>query len=70
MQLTTEKSLCEEKQKLIVSKDKGTSREHRAKNESGRYNVRHYKLDGDIVKQQKCCDYLLLNDTRKNAYFI
>lgn len=31
MQLTTEKSLCEEKQKLIVSKDKGTSREHRAK---------------------------------------
>lgn len=70
MQLTTEKSLCEEKQKLIVSKDKGTSREHRAKNEDGKYNVRHYKLDGDLVRQQKCCDYLLTNDTLKKAYFI
>lgn len=70
MQLTTEKSLCEEKQKLIVSKDKGTAREHRAKNENGKYNVRHYKLDGDIVKQQKCCDFLLTNDTLKRVYFI
>ena len=45
MQLTKEQSLCEEKQKLIVSRDKGTAREHRAKNESGRYNVRHYNYE-------------------------
>lgn len=70
MQLTKEQSLCEEKQKLIVSRDKGTAREHRAKNEDGRYTVRHYKLDGDLVKQQKCCDFLLTNDTLKRAYFI
>lgn len=69
MLLTPEKSLCENRQKIIVSKDRGTPREHRAIN-SNDYSVRHYKLDGEIVKQQKCCDYLLVNDSLKNAYFI
>ncbi len=70
MLLTVEKSHCEERQKIIVSRDNGTSREHRAKNLEQKYCVRHYKLDGEVVVQQKCCDFLLVNDTRRQAYFI
>lgn len=70
MLLTKEKSRCEEHQKVIVSRDNVTKREHRAINQEQRYVVRHYKLDGDLVKQQKCCDFLLLNDSLKKAYFI
>lgn len=70
MLLTPERSLCETHQKIIVSKDQGTSRTHRADNSRKRYAVRHYKLDGDIISNEKCCDFLLLNDTVKKAYFI
>lgn len=69
MLLTLEKSKCKIQQKIIVSKDKHTSREHRAFNLK-EYSVRQYKLDGELVKNEKCCDYLLINDTLKNAYFI
>ena len=69
MLLTSDRSQCEIQQKIIVSKDKYTSRVHRALN-SERYCVRQYKLDGDLVKNEKCCDFLLLNDSLKNAYFI
>lgn len=70
MMLTPDKSLCELKQKLIVSRDKGSPRSHRAVNPGQKYAVRQYKLDGDIITQQTCCDFLLLNDTLKKAYFI
>lgn len=70
MRLTAEKSLCEEHQKTVVSKDRGTSRRHCAHNPQQKYSVRHYKLDGELVRQRKCCDYLLTNDTLKKAYFI
>jgi hypothetical protein len=51
-----------------VSSENG--RTHRGLNENQENEVQHYKLDGDLVKQEKCCDYLLLNNTRKYAYFI
>ena len=70
MLLTKEKSHCEENQKIIVSKDLGTTREHRAINPGQQYCVRQYKLDGELIKQQKCCDFLLINDSLKKAYFI
>lgn len=70
MMLTSDKSLCEAHQKIIVSKDKGTARRHCAYNPKHKYNVRHYKLDGGIVSQQTCCDFLLVNDSSKKAYFI
>lgn len=70
MLLTAENSHCEERQKIIVSRDHGTSREHRAYNREQKYCIRHYKLDGELVKQQKCCDFLLINDTCRRAYFI
>lgn len=59
MILTQEKSKCEKNQKIVVSKDAGQSREHRAKNPEQKYDLRHYKLDGEIFVQEKCCDFLL-----------
>lgn len=70
MLLPTEKTLCEPRQKIIVSKDSGTSRIHRAINPEQKYQVRQYQLDRKIVKHQTCCDYLVLNDSLKKAYFI
>lgn len=70
MMLDPTKSLCEANQQIIVSKDDGEKRMHRALNKQKRYCVRQYKLDGGIVLRQTCCDFLLLNDTLRNAYFI
>ncbi len=70
MLLTSENSDCEDRQKIIVSRDMGTRREHRALNLKQEYAVRHYKLDKKLVKQQTCCDFLLTNDTLHRAYFI
>lgn len=32
----------------------------------------HYvkKIDGELFRQTKCCDFLLINDSTKKAYFI
>lgn len=70
MLLDPGKSLCKPHQTLIVSKDKGEPRQHRAINPSGINLVRHYRLDGDLVLKQECCDFLLLNDSRHRAYYI
>lgn len=64
-------SLCVKNQKIIISRDKGTSsKEHRADNSEHRYDVRKYQLDGIVVKNEKCCDFLLLNDSLRRAYLI
>lgn len=70
MLLSPEKSICERNQKIIVSRDRGSRVEHRATNQDGVFDVRHYRLDGELIHQEKCCDYLLINDTSKKAYFI
>lgn len=71
MLLRLEKSLLREKnQAIVVSKDKGAQREHRAINPERKYDLRHYRLDGDLIKQTTCCDFLLVNDSRQKAYFI
>lgn len=70
MKLNACDSLCESNQKIIVSRDRGESRQHRAINPEGIYCVQHYHLDGGLVKNEKCCDYLLLNVTKQIAYFI
>lgn len=70
MLLTQEKSLCSLNQKIIVSKDSGSKVCHRALNSDGVFCVRHYRLDGDVVQQKRCCDFLLINDTTQRAYFI
>lgn len=70
MLLTQDKSICEKRQKIVVSKDDRQSRVHRAINPQQKYDLRHYKLDGNLIKYQTCCDFLLLNDSLKKAYFI
>lgn len=70
MLLTQDKSLCGKNQAVVVSKDDGQPRMHRAVNPKRKYDLRHYKLDGDIVKNEICCDFLLVNDSMKKAYFI
>lgn len=70
MYLTNEKSLCEKNQRVIVSRDKGATTRHVANNSGGKSDVRQFRLDGDIFEQQKICDFLVLNDTKKDAYFI
>lgn len=64
-------SLCDARQKVIVSKDAGSSKLHRARNVDGNL-VRHYRIDGDVItsKDVQKCDFLLLNDDKKNAYLI
>lgn len=70
MVLTSENSLCERNQAIVVSRDSGNQREHRAINPEKQFDLRHYKLDGDLFKQTKCCDFLLVNDSKCNAYLI
>ena len=54
--------------KVYVSAEKG--RKHIANNPGGQYEVRHYRLDGDVVKNEVCCDFILLNDSCLDAYYI
>lgn len=63
-------SKCRPNDTKIVSRDKGATVRHVALNEKGSNTVRQYQLDGELVKNQTCCDFLLLNDTKVNAYFI
>ena len=63
-------SLCKPNAKTIVSRDKGSSRRHIAENPEQKFSVRHFQLDGDVFQNVLCCDYLLLNDTTKIAYYI
>lgn len=70
MLLDPEKSLCEKNQAIVVSKDKYVSREHRAINPKRKFDLRQYRLDGGLIQQKRCCDYLLINDSLKKAYLI
>lgn len=65
-------SLCEEKQKIIVSRDKGSEKKHIANN-AGLSEVTHYKID-DIANTDgnngSRCDFILINEDKFIAYLI
>jgi len=66
--LSNFKSACEEKQKRIVSREKRN--EHIAINDNDCF-IRQFRIDGYIIiGDTKKCDYLVLNDNRRTAYFI
>lgn len=71
MMLDKAQSLCEERQKKIISRDTKSRCEHRAHNLE-RNLIRHYQIDGGVItdKTVQKCDFLLLNDDKKNAYLI
>ena len=68
MQLSKETYTGDIHKKIIVSEERG--RKHTAYNKNGENEVRHYRLDDGLVKNATCCDYLLLNDSKNNAYYI
>ena len=68
MELRKEEYSGDIHKKVYVSAEKG--RKHIANNPAGQYEVRQYRLDGNIVKNMMCCDFLLLNDSCMNAYYI
>ena len=60
----------EGKQPIFKSVEKGC--EHIGKNVN-RHGIRHFKVDGEVFSRNSAevrCDYLLLNDTDKRAYYI
>lgn len=67
--LEMHKSRCAERQKIIISEEKRSK--HTARNKDNQL-VRHYLIDGDVIvnKDVDKCDYLILNDEKKTAYFI
>ena len=69
MPLNNFDSLCDRYQRIIVSKDKGTSCKHIANNTCVAY-VTHYKIDGCVITQGIRCDFLLINEETKIAYLI
>ena len=61
MELRKEEYSGDIPKKVYVSAEKG--RKHIANNPAGQCEVRQYRLDGNIVKNMMCCDFLLLNDS-------
>lgn len=62
-------SLCDERQSKIVSKDYGISRKHVAKNQD-KCRVSQYRIDGVVIQDTSRCDFLVINEDKRNAYFI
>lgn len=70
MPLKGYESLCSERQSVIVSKDQGQKRLHRAKN-SEKCKVSQYRIDGNVIQGESIrCDYLVMNDDKADAYLI
>ena len=68
MILTPEKTLCDKNQGIIVSRDKGSQVLHGAINPKRAFDVRHYQLDGVIIKQKNVviiCS-LMIREKRHN----
>ena len=63
-------SICEVRQRKLVSEENDLR--HVAFNWDGD-RVRQYHVDGDVVSKRdhhKRCDFLVVNDSKKRAYFI
>ncbi|MBQ3178009.1 MAG: hypothetical protein IJB52_09335 [Clostridia bacterium] len=65
------KSYCQPDQKIIISRDVKSDCHHRAEN-PGKHLVRQYHIDGEVIPDQNTekCDWMVLNDTEKDAYLI
>lgn len=69
MPLQNFESICSKHALQIVSRDTGNPQYHRANNRDKDY-VTHYKIDGVVLKAGNKCDFLLIDETKKKAYFI
>ena len=64
-------SQCNDRQPIIVCTGSTNSSEYRALNIK-RALVRQYQIDGEVFTGNECkkCDWLVLNDDSKNAFFV
>lgn len=62
-------SLCTKNASQIVSRDKKNPQYHKGNNVA-KDEVTHYQIDGVVIKSGNKCDYLLINETKKQAYLI
>lgn len=70
MLLNPKLSECELHQKELVCREQGERRIYRVINPDGKFDVRKYRLDGKLVKNKKCCDFTVINDTSRMVYYI
>ena len=68
MLLEQNASLCAIHASLITCEEH--NKKYIAHNPNRKFNVRKYQLDGDLVKNQTCCDYLVLDDSNTKAYYV
>ena len=68
MLLEKEASLCDKNAPIIPCEEYG--KKYIAHNPKRKFNVRKYKLDGVLVTNQTCCDYLVLDDSNTKAYYV
>ena len=70
MPLTGFSSLCGDHASKIVSKDRKNNQKHIANNIDGS-SVTQYQIDGVVItSSQPRCDFLVMNDDKKDAYLI
>lgn len=69
MRLSDFNSGCDKYQKIIVSKDPGSKPKHIAVNVDDS-EVYQYRVDGDLIREGKRCDYLVLNKDKRTVYYI
>ena len=69
MGLKDYQSHCKKNQKVIVCQDKKNQQKYVAHNKDFD-TVYQYLFDGEVIKEGKRCDYLLLNETKKRLYFV
>ena len=70
MLLDPMQSECELHQKEFVCREAGERRIYRVINPNGEFEVRKYRLDGNLVKNEMCCDFTVINDTSKMVYYV
>lgn len=62
-------SLCEERARQIVSRDKKHPQSHIGINNNEK-RVSHYQIDGIVITGVSRCDFLLMNEDTKTAWLI
>ena len=55
--------------RIIVSRDSGSSRKHIGNN-NGCCTIMRYRVDGVIIRQQTACDFIVTNEGTSTAYLI
>ena len=68
MPLTNFKSLCKLHAAIVVSRDTGNTREHRAL--TGGCAVTQYRIDGVVLTAGNKCDFLVMNEDKMTVYLV